>query len=1101
MKITIKVLFLVLLPGWILARDWDLRFSHLSTAEGLSRSHVTCISQDEQGFMWVGTSNGLNRYDGYEFKIYTYHTGDPYSISHNYISSICQVRNGKMWVGTSDGLNVYDHELNRFHTYRHDKTDSASICDDQIQAIHQDRRGRLWIGTRNGGLDRYDADRERFIHYHSRDGQSGLSGNDIRVLYEDSRGRLWAGLWNGNVHIYDEQSDIFTLFYNGELTQSGITAIVEFRGFMWIGTQSDGLYQVSANGRRIVHHQNTAQRSSLSSNSVYALMPDENGLLWVGTENGGLDIYDIQINVFYHHTVELYDPASLNSNSIYTIYRDISGNIWVGTFAGGINLMMRGRGVFQHYKHIPGRNSLSHNMTNRFLEDNQGNLWIATDGGGLNKFDPQTGFFEQFSRSNGRFGSDVILSLFLDRQNRFWVGTWADGLYQFDPESGRTRNYTRTSHGLASNNIFDIETDAQDGLWVATFWGGVTHVQEQNSVIYNSENSGLSNDDVRVLYKDHDGTFWIGTDDGLDHFDPETRTFINYQHDDQDSTSLSKGFVLSILASRDSTLWIGTIGGLNRFDRKSGTFQHYTTEDGLPNDEIKSIVEGENDILWLGTNMGLSRFDPKTEEFLNYDISDGLQSNEFNARSGLKMSDGRLVFGGNNGFNMFQPDMLQRNTFVPPVIITDFRIFNRTVPIRGPDSLLQKHISETRSLELSYRHSVFSFEFVALNYISPEKNQYAYMMEGFETDWNYIGTRRTATYTNLDPGHYVFRVKASNNDGIWNESGTFIDIVINPPFWRTWWAYLIEALLVILIISFVANYFIGRQKLRNKLKMEHLELEKMYELDQMKTHFFTNISHEFHSPLTLIIDPLEKMISSLDIGEKLKNSLDLVHRNARRLQRMTNQLMDFQKLETGDLQLYLSRGDIVLFIKGIFYSFTDYARQHNVAFQFESDVDHDTVWFDPDKLDKIIYNLLSNAFKFTPEGGAVSVRMSFLSRKAELQAHGLEDNAERYVQICVKDSGIGIPKDQLKNIFRRFYQIEQNGNNQHRGIGIGLAFVYEILRLYQGDIDVSSEPENGTEFTVRIPIDEHYLEEHQLVGEFKLDSIEDFTASKRKNQP
>ncbi|MDZ7723055.1 MAG: two-component regulator propeller domain-containing protein [candidate division KSB1 bacterium] len=784
-------------------------------------------------------------------------------------------------------------------------------------------------------------------------------------------------------------------------------------------------------------------------------------------------------------------------NSVYSIYKDRSGNIWVGTFAGGINLMMRGKAAFQHYKHIPGRkNGPSHNMVTNFLEDERGQLWIGTDGGGLNVFDPQNKTFKHYTAANSNLSSDVILSLFQNQEKQLWVGTWADGLYRFDPNSGRVKRFTRETHALGSNNIFDIESDFAGNLWMASFWGGLTFLDPtgDSTRIYRSENSNLSDDDVRVICRDHDGTFWVGTDAGLDHFDPVSKKFVNYQHEQSDTGSLSKGFVLSILVSRDSTLWVGTIGGLNRFDRETGTFEHYTVDVGLPNDEIRSIVEDNDGMLWLGTNKGLSRFNPVTETFVNYDMSDGLRINEFSSRSSLLLSNGSLVFGGNNGFNMFQPKNLERNSFIPPVLLTDFRIFNESVEIGERDSLLQQDISETRAIELSYRHSVFSFDFVALNYISPEKNQYAYMMQGFESSWNYVGSRRTATYTNLDPGRYVFKVKASNNDGIWNETGASVNILIHPPFWKTWWAYLIEALLVLALISFVLNYFISRQRLRHKLKMEHLELEKMYELDQIKTHFFTNISHEFHSPLTLIIDPLEKIVKTFHVDEKLRNSLELIHRNARRLQRMTRQLMDFQKLETGDLQLYLSRGDIVQFVKAIFYSFADYASQHQITFKFESEIEDAAVWFDPDKLDKVVYNLLSNAFKFTPDGGTVRVGVSLLSG-SQLKQMNLQDKADRYIEIQVQDNGIGIAKDQIDNIFKRFYQIDTSDSTNKRGIGIGLAFIYEILRLYQGDISVDSEHQKGTTFTVRIPVDEHYLEENQLVGEFKHQPMNDFYMS------
>jgi signal transduction histidine kinase/DNA-binding response OmpR family regulator len=492
----------------------------------------------------------------------------------------------------------------------------------------------------------------------------------------------------------------------------------------------------------------------------------------------------------------------------------------------------------------------------------------------------------------------------------------------------------------------------------------------------------------------------------------------------------------------------------------------------------------------VSTNRGISRFDTNTGTFKNFDVSDGLQGNEFNIRSGLRSANGEIIFGGNNGFNILQSTQLTKNTAIPPVVITDFRIFNQPVSIGGEDSPLQKQISETKKIRLSYRDAVFSFDFAALNFVSPEKNQYAYMMEGFDPGWNYVGSQRTATYTNLDPGDYVFRVKASNNDGIWNEQGASIAITIDPPFWKTWWAYLLEALLAMGVIAFVLNYFISRQRLRNALRIEHVELEKMYEMDQMKTQFFNNISHEFHSPMTLILSPLEKLVASRTTDGHMKKSLELVYRNARRLQRMTNQLRDFHKIETGDLQLQLSKGNIIQFIRNTALSFQGYAIDRRIRYQFKADQEDVFAWFDADKLDKIIYNLLSNAFKFTPDGGEIAVAVSVVYAEAMPVSHPLKDKASRYVEIVVQDSGIGIPEGKIEHVFQRFYHTGNHNGQHYEGSGVGLAFAYELVKFYQGEISVFSEEGHGAKFTVQIPLDEQFLEENQLVGEFNVAPLE-----------
>lgn len=1083
------------------SQNQDFRFAHLTTDNGLSQSNITCILQDRKGFMWFGTFNGLNRYDGYEFEVFHYRPNDSQSLSHNYISMLFEDHNGYLWVGTSDGLNRYNRQMHSFKSYKHQDNNPNSISDNQIETIFEDSKGRLWIGTRNGGLALFHPENESFIHYfHDENDKKSLSSNFIRVLFEDSDGNLWIAHGNGAIDILNESLNEFEhlSIHGKKLTDSRISAIVESPNKnIWIATQGNGLYRLKRENGKLnqIAYYSTASRNGyrISSNIILCLMIDRQNKLWIGTEDSGINILDLETNTFQYCKHDPFNQSSLNHNSIWSIYEDRAGTIWIGTYAYGINLLTGRNSYFQHYQHHPGNNNcLSHDMVNSFVEDKDNHLWVATDGGGLNFFERKNNRFIHFNRENSNIGTDVIVSLFEDTRGRLWIGTWADGLYQFDKKTKKFIQYNKEKDGLASNRILNISEDKDGGLWLCTFWGGLTYfnIDNQMTAVYDKNNSGLSDNDVRVLIQDFDGNLWIGTDVGLDFFNLPAKTFINYKHDEQNESSLSKGFVHSIIQASDSTIWIGTTDGLNKLDRKAQKFSHYNTENGLPNNEIKCIIESEGGILWLSTNKGISRFDIKSGVFKNYDVSDGLQGNEFNARSGIKTIRGEIIFGGNSGFNVFMPDDLDENTFIPPVIITDFKIFNNPVPIGEEKSPLQKNISETSKIRLSYRDAVFSFEFVALNYISSEKNQYAYLMQGFEHNWNYVRSTRTATYTNLDPGEYIFKVKAANNDGLWNEEGVAIKIIIDPPLWKTWWAYLIQALLGIAVISFVLNYFISRQRLRNALKLEHLELEKMYELDQMKTQFFSNISHEFHSPMTLILSPLEKLITSQVTDDRIKNSLILIQRNAQRLQRMTNQLKDLQKLETDDLQLSLSRGDIIRYIREIVLSFQDYALDHRIHFNFKAEPEVVIAWFDADKLDKIIYNLLSNAFKFTPDQGEITVAVSIIASDRMAKSEQRKDRAARYVELSVQDSGIGIPDDKIEHIFQRYFHLEDYQGQHYDGSGVGLAFVYELIKLYHGEIVVNSVEGQGAKFTVQIPLDEQYLEENQLVGEFNITPID-----------
>ncbi len=1099
-----KIIFIILfaLNIQVYAQYRNLRFEHFTPNEGLSRASVTCIIQDKKGFIWAGTFNGLNRFDGYDFHVYHYVQNDPSSLSHNYISSIALDYKGDLWVGTSDGLNKYVGSRDEFVRYRKDRKNPFSISDDQIETIFEDSKKRLWIGTRNGGLNLYDEKTNRLKHYYyGKNSPFSISSNFVREIFEDKKGRLWIGHWNGAIDIKDKGDSVFKpLQSNGKkLTNMPITAISQSKdGTIWIGTQGDGLLRLSFDNNDSFtvkrYHHNSARKNSISGNVIFSLMIDSNGFVWIGTEDEGLSIYDPLSDSFITYKANPIDPFSLNNNSIYTIFEDRDNNVWLGTYAGGINLVVKGKAYFHHYKNMPGdKYSLGHNIVNNFWEDDKGNIWIATGGNGIDIFDRKTNRFSHKKLRKNDGSIDVVLSFYEDRKGNLWIGTWGNGLFKYDTKSGQFTHYTKESHGLASDNIFQMIEDENNHLWLCTFWGGLTRMDIATGKvkIYNTENSGIGDNDLRAIIKDHTGKLWIGTDIGLELFDPKTGAFKLFRHNNKDPESITKGFVTFILEARDSSLWIGTTSGLNKFERDKGIFKHYTTKDGLPSDEVMAIVEDKNNILWISTTKGITRFNPSNGSIKNYDVSDGLQNGEFTARSGFMTTKGEIIFGGNNGFNLFDPDQLIDNKSIPPVYITDLKIFNKPVLVGNDDSPLKENILNTKELILSYKYSVISFGFVALNYNSPEKNQYAYMLEGFDSDWNYAGNIRTATYTNLDPGVYKFKVKASNNDGTWNEAGTVLNIIIEPPFYRTWWAYLIEFLMLSSIVYFISNYYISRKRLRNALKQEHLELEKMYELDHLKNQFFTNVSHEFQSPLTLVLSPLEKIISSDDINGKIKNNLLIIYRNAKRLQRMANQLKDLNKIDTGDLKLYLSRGDIINFIRESTFSFHDFAIDHNIDFRFTADVDNYTVWFDADKIDKILYNLLSNAFKFTPDGGTISVSSRVISGDS-FKGNSSDDKAEYYVEIIVQDSGIGIPKEKIEHIFKRYYHIEDYKGKRYEGMGIGLALVYELVKLYKGCILVESKEGEGAKFIVQLPVDEHFLEENQLVAKFKISSNNQF---------
>jgi len=817
---------------------------------------------------------------------------------------------------------------------------------------------------------------------------------------------------------------------------------------------------------------------------VLSMITDYNHGFWIGTENDGLNFFNKKTETFTLYKKNATKEKSLNHDSIWSIYIDRKENLWVGTFAGGINFHSNVNQPFQHYKHYPGNtNSLSDNSVSVFHGASAGKVWIGTDGGGLNLFDPDKDLFKTYNMQNSKLSNNAVLSLCEDRQGNLWVGTWAGGLNLYDRRKKQFKQFTTESHGLGSNNVYDILEDQQGRLWIATYWGGVGffNLQRQRFTNYSTTNSALPDNQTRVITEDSFGNIWVGGESGLVRIDYETQNFQVYLHDENDAQTLSNNVINTIFEASDSTLWIGTTYGLNRFNAEGGTFIQYDVEDGLPNNYIQAVTEDELGNLWISTNKGISRYNRDTRIFKNFVMSDGLQGNEFYRNSVFNSRDNQLYFGGHNGFNIIDPKTVLENPNIPQIIITDFRIFNRPVAIGAEDSPLKQHISLTENFTLSYKHSVFSFEFTALNYSSPEKNQYAYILEGFDEEWNYVGTKRTATYTNIAPGEYVFRVRGSNNDNKWNLDGAAISIKIEPPFWKTWWAYLSYFVLIVGAIYSVMHYMIARERLKSALEMEHLELEKMHELDQVKSRFFANISHEFRTPITLILGPLERLISNNPGTGITQKPLQLIYRNAQRLLRMSNQLMDFHKIEAEELKLELSKADIIEFISGIVESFSDQAFHHNINLQFKSNVTNKKCWFDIDKIDKIIYNLLSNAFKFTKDNGEIIVHA--LIKTANTNGDNDVDLGAQYIQMTIEDNGAGIAPDKIAHIFERFYQANGSVTAQYQGTGIGLALTYELVKLYHGQITVESNEGKGSKFTIRLPLDKYFLDAHQLVGD------------------
>jgi len=1062
--------FFIFLITNLFSQIEEIKFHHLSVDEGLSQNWVRCIRQDKYGFMWFGTGDGLNRYNGYSFASYYQNFKEKNSISNNNIKVIFEDSGSELWIGTQGGLNLYDRIHDEFLPL--DYTLQYSI-----EAICELEDGNMLIGAPEGLFMLNPRDlsfQEIFNHLY------------VTAILRDHLGNIWLGTYSG-LHLFNLKDFSYVTFRNNKQEKNSISdniirsIVQDSQEHIWIGTNSKGLSLMSYREEdpyhpEFINYSNEPDKpESISKGTVLTLLDDSKGHLWIGIENGGLDIIDLKsINEnhcrFQHFTHNPSDNSTISNNSIHSLFLDEEETVWVGTYGRGLSFYNSLLHKFSHYKQIPNdKNSLCNNHVNVIYEEDD-YLWIGTEGG-LSRLVKQTNKFEHFvhdDRNEKSIGSNAVWAIYRDSRGNLWIGTWAGGLNLFHEN---TKTFTRFLHDeedettIGGNNIFGITEDNEGFLWIASMQGGLNRYNYETNTftryLFHERQNSISNNWVRTILVSSNDEIWLSTTRAVDVFNKKTGEFISYSHDTSDASSISYNGAVVIFEDSRKNIWIGTESGLNLYHRENSSFSHYFKENGLPNDVIRGICEDDKGNLWLSTNYGLSKFidgihHPENPEFRNYDVHDGLQGNEFNRRSFFKGKDGKLYFGGTNGFNVFYPDSIVDNLFIPDIVFTNFYIHNQPIKTGRKNSPLDQDISTIEEITLLRRHTVFTIEFAALNYISPEKNKYAFMLEGFEKDWNYVGTQNTATYTNLDPGKYVFRVKASNNDGYWNEQGSVIIINILPSWWQTWWAKALYALFVLLALYFFRKYTLISVNFKNQLWKEHLQREKTEELNRMKIKFFTNISHELRTPLTLISGPIEQLINK---GLKSKE-LELIKRSVFQLRKLVDQILDFRKIDSEEMPIKMQENDIVACIKQTLFGFFDYAEQKGIKVIFRSGIQKLNMDFDKEKIDKIVTNLLMNALNYTQSGGTVSVNLTVHDQK-------LSKN-EIHLLIEISDTGKGISKLEIDKIFNRFYTSD-NQNDTLVGTGIGLHLTKSLVEMHGGEINVTSKEKEGTVFTVMLP--------------------------------
>jgi signal transduction histidine kinase/ligand-binding sensor domain-containing protein/DNA-binding response OmpR family regulator len=1089
-----KIFFYVLLLFCVsFAQRQNLQFTHLTSEDGVASNTIFSILQDNKGFLWFGTYDGLSRYDGYNF--YTYRTieGDSTSISEDKIRTMIKDKEGNLWIGTwQNGLNKFDPGTEKFTRYLHNEDNPNTVSSNAIISLWEDKAGNIWIGTVGGGLNKFDPKSKKFYHYlYDPDDPSSLSSNIVYSIYEDRDGILWVGTGDDGLNRFDKVTESFTSYKNDpanskSISDNWIISLYEDRsGVFWIGTHDGGLNKFDKRSNEFIRFSKSSDQS-VCSNEINSLFEDSQGIFWVGTGDAGLNIFDRQKGELTCYTYNSSDPRGLNDNTVVSICEDRSGILWFGTWNGGINKYNKFEKKFKTISHnTDDLYSLSANSIFSIYLDSFGDLWVGTDISGLNRRSSNSNKFIHYINNPDdpySLSNNTINSICEDSKGNIWIGTDGGGLNRYDRTTNRFTHFRHDPDDpstISSDRISQIFLDSKGNLWIGVQVGGFDKLPKDASGVihykHDPDNPNSINPDMIFDFnEDKEGNLWIGTHGGgLVKFIVDAEKFVHFRNDPQNPSSLSSDVITVIHIDKKGNIWVGTDGGgLNKFDSVKETFKRFKEKDGLPNNVICGILEDERGKLWISTYKGLSCFDPIKENFRNFGVEDGLQGLEFNYWAYHKGRNGQMYFAGStNGLNVFYPDSIKDNQTIPPVLLTSFQLLHKPVSI-GYDSswgrtILERSISETKLLELNHADNIISFEFAALDFRNPQRNQYAYFLKGFDKNWTYTdATKRYVTYTNLEPGEYLFRVKGSNSDGIWNEAGTSLKIIIHPPWWATWWSYILYGATIILIVIGVREYDLRRQRLKHQLELEHEHAVKLEEIDSIKSRFFANISHEFRTPLTLILGPAFKIKTECK-DENLTKQAGLIQRNANRLLELINQLLDLSKIEAGKLKLCVSKGNLASFVKGISMAFDSIAEKKDIRFKVKIQREKIEAYFDKDKMEKIITNLLSNAFKFTLEGGEITISLTIS-----------DDNTAK---IIVHDNGVGISNRDLPKIFDRFFQAYNTQTKEHEGTGIGLALTKELVELHKGKISIYSQEGDWTEVTIELPLGKEHFSEDQII--------------------
>lgn len=1022
------------------AASTDFWFRHFSVEDGLSSNSVRAIMQDKYGFMWLGTDDGLNRYDGTTIKVYNLNPQG----ANDYISSLYDTTDN-IWVGTEDGVYIFDYETESFELFKVLTVQGDSIKSN-VNHIAEDRDGNLWFSTVGQGIFKYNISKHYLEHYEFKDA-NGLMAS----VLVDSENQIWAVTnWGSptvsKLNKAENKFDPFPITYEaGQYDSNSLVMLEDSEHALWLGTWECGLQKIDRyTGKATTYLHPSEGKGATHIHSLMEYAPHQ---LLIGSDDGLL-LFNTLTCEHQLFTEDETNPYSLSNRFVYPIVKDREGGIWVGTYYGGVNYLSPNTGQFECFAHSRFYNSVNGTVIGRFCEDSSGYIWIASDDGGLSRFSPKDKQFTHYMPDEHRNSLSYhnVHALCMDDDD-LWIGTYTGGVNVLNTKTGAFRVYTTKGGDLTTldgTSSYAIFRDREKRIWVTSMAGINLYNREEDNFIRIKDLESLTID----IDQDADGNIWFSTQGkGLFKYNPDKKTWKNYVHSNVPG-ALVNDQVNCVLIDGNRNMWVGTMNGLCKYNAGEDRFEAIPLD--IPSRNICGIVEDQH-VLWLTTTKGLVRYAPG-EGCQVFTRSDGLQSEQFLPNAALKASDGKIYIGSVNGFNAFYPYQIKTNKVLPPVIITGLEIFNKE--IRIGDKLLPKALNRMRALELSYKDHVFSLLYASLSYCTPEKNRYAYKLEGFDKEWNYVGSQNKATYTNLPAGTYTFKVKATNNDGIWSDQEASLKINIHPPFYWSTASKILYFILACIGLTFFIRFLLKRTEKKHTAEINQLNMNKEKEVHEAKIQFFTMIAHEIRTPVSLIIGPLEKIMkSSIPMSAVLRDDLNIIDRNSQRLLFLVNQLLDFRKVEQEGSTIKYTLHNIRQLLQAVCERFKPFITQHGAHLEVEYPDADFTAMVDSEAITKLISNLLTNASKYTRD-------KVVLSCVVQPEQHTFT--------IKVTDNGIGISKEDQKKIFKPFYQAMDN----KPGTGIGLSIVKSIVESHNGCIEVESEINKGSSFIVTLPIEQ-----------------------------